>query len=294
MGDCSDNHFRFTNGIDAVFGHNHSDVSSSPPGMWSSYEIPSRECRSPDDFQSNGYFSYGSGSGASSGASSGESSPISPSRNRRPSGSSLKDPTKTPPGTPTRRKSVKFADALGLDLETVRHILTDSVPKVPDCVYNSYSSQQEYVTQDHNRYLAACFSQPSADSDFIRRVHENKVCLENAIVSDLTILGTVKVANIGYHKSVKVRFTTNSWKSYYDIPASYVQGSCDGPTDRFSFGLTTPREFHVGDRLEFAILYDVTGQPFWDSNHGNNYIFECYSQANDSVNDSDALWMHFV
>ena len=40
--------------------------------------------------------------------------------------------TKTPPGTPTRKKAVRFADALGLDLESVRHVLNlDAPPEIP-------------------------------------------------------------------------------------------------------------------------------------------------------------------
>lgn len=39
---------------------------------------------------------------------------------------------KTPPGTPSRKKVVRFADALGLDLESVRHILNlEAPPKIP-------------------------------------------------------------------------------------------------------------------------------------------------------------------
>ena len=39
---------------------------------------------------------------------------------------------KTPPGTPGRKKAVRFADALGLDLEDVRHIMnTQDPPQIP-------------------------------------------------------------------------------------------------------------------------------------------------------------------
>ena len=39
---------------------------------------------------------------------------------------------KTPPGTPSRKKAVRFADALGLDLEDVRHVLNlDDPPNIP-------------------------------------------------------------------------------------------------------------------------------------------------------------------
>ena len=39
---------------------------------------------------------------------------------------------KTPPGTPSRKKAVRFADALGLDLENVRHIMnSQDPPQIP-------------------------------------------------------------------------------------------------------------------------------------------------------------------
>lgn len=40
---------------------------------------------------------------------------------------------KTPPGTPHRKKVVRFADAMGLDLEDVKHVMnTDDPPHIPD------------------------------------------------------------------------------------------------------------------------------------------------------------------
>lgn len=47
--------------------------------------------------------------------------------------SSLKS-GKTPPGTPCRKKIVRFADALGLDLAEVRSFL-DEIPNVPKSAY---------------------------------------------------------------------------------------------------------------------------------------------------------------
>lgn len=42
---------------------------------------------------------------------------------------------KTPPSTPRRKKIVRFADSLGLDLAAVRHILQDDLPHVPQSAY---------------------------------------------------------------------------------------------------------------------------------------------------------------
>ncbi|XP_077982797.1 protein phosphatase 1 regulatory subunit 3E-like isoform X2 [Glandiceps talaboti] len=143
------------------------------------------------------------------------------------------------------------------------------------------------------KYLEACFPQPEIDPEYLQNVQNQRVCLERIAVSDLTILGTVRVANISYHKVVKVRFTANQWKNQYDISACYVQGSCDGPTDRFAFGITPPRFFGVGDQIELAIYYEVDGVTYWDNNNGDNYVLECYTKTNHPPK-IDTLWTHFA
>lgn len=131
---------------------------------------------------------------------------------------------KTPPGTPSRKKMVRFADALGLDLEDVRHVLNaENPPKIPasamaDLKVGIESDRKELG----KRFLTPCFQQPGASENFLQRVIAQKVCLENAIITDLTITGVVRVANIGFHKIVRVRYTYSKWSSYHDIMASYV------------------------------------------------------------------------
>uniref|UniRef100_A0A8W8K7V5 Uncharacterized protein n=1 Tax=Magallana gigas TaxID=29159 RepID=A0A8W8K7V5_MAGGI len=112
---------------------------------------------------------------------------------------------KTPPGTPSRKKMVRFADALGLDLEDVRHVLNaENPPKIPasamaDLKVGIESDRKELG----KRFLTPCFQQPGASENFLQRVIAQKVCLENAIITDLTITGVVRVANIGFHKIVR-------------------------------------------------------------------------------------------
>lgn len=207
--------------------------------------------------------------------------------------SSLKT-NKTPPGTPHRKKAVRFADAMGLDLESVRHVLnTNSPPKIPP---SAMADLQAGLSEDRkeigSKYLCPCFNQPGASDDFYQRVLGRKVCLENAIITDLTITGFVRVANITYHKSVRVRYTDNAWATFHDIAASYVQSSCDGPTDRFSFSLVAPAYFVPGHRLEFAISYNAEGTEYWDNNGGENYVFECFAKT--VPTESESAWMHFL
>jgi protein phosphatase 1 regulatory subunit 3A/B/C/D/E len=204
---------------------------------------------------------------------------------------------KTPPGTPRRKKAVRFADALGLDLESVRHILNlEAPPKVPDSALKDLKIglEEEHKTEG-SRYLTACFSQPGADPDFLARVVAEKVVLENCLVDDrtLTVSGSIRVANITFHKKVSVRYSINGWMTYTDIEASYVHNSSDGKTDRFSFSIYLPPYFNRGSRLEFALMFLDDGTTYWDNNYGRNYHVECYAK-NIPTADHDSNWMHFL
>ena len=155
------------------------------------------------------------------------------------------------------------------------------------------------IEDDHKnegtRYFSVCFPQPCASPRFVQRVRDAKVVLENCVVSDtdLMLSGTVRVANISFHKNVVVRYTVNHWATFTDVYASYVHNSNDGATDRFSFTLNIPPYFAEGSKLQFAIMYKANGQEFWDSNNGANYIIECYAKAI-PITDSDNTWLHFM
>lgn len=197
-----------------------------------------------------------------------------------PRSSSLKL-NKTPPSTPTRRKSVRFADALGLDLALVRHILNPDEPPTlppgataavhPDDVSDG-SSRPRRVASHHWRL---CFPQPGLDVR--RRTPDSKVLLESCVVSgsNRRVYGTVRVANVAYEKDVRVRYTTNGWLTFDDVTASYVQNSNDLVSDRFSFVLSIPDHLGPRSRLEFAVRYSVGRETFWDSNSKRNYAIEC-------------------
>ncbi|CAD1475078.1 unnamed protein product, partial [Heterotrigona itama] len=214
---------------------------------------------------------------------------------------------KTPPGTPGRKKIVRFADVLGLDLADVRTFL-DEIPKIPNSAYSdliyddifqkdtSPLSTSPNTTQWGARYmesrrgsgfappsrkidrtLVPLFEQPGGQPNFLDLVRERRVCLENVLIQDpltLCIHGTVRVINLDFHKSVHIRYTLNSWRNFSDLQAIYVPNSCDGFSDKFSFVLychTLP----VGQRLEFAVRFQCKGEQYWDNNAGANYCFQC-------------------
>ncbi|XP_071091879.1 glycogen-binding subunit 76A-like isoform X2 [Haliotis cracherodii] len=215
------------------------------------------------------------------------------SRSELRKSSSLKT-NKTPPGTPSRKKVVRFADAMGLDLESVRNIVNvDTPPKVPaSALADLRVGLEEDRRAMGSRFLTACFSQPGASENFMKKVLAQKVSLENAVITGMTITGVIRVANISFNKMVRVRYSTNRWATFHDIAASYVQNSCDGPTDRFSFSIVAPANFDVGSRLEFAVSYAASCTVFWDNNEGRNYVFECFAKT--VPTEAENSWMHFL
>lgn len=194
---------------------------------------------------------------------------------------------KTPPGTPGRKKIVRFADVLGLDLADVRTFL-DEIPKVPisafdDLSVTDLSLSDTSLTSTPNsgsastKTLVPLFQQPGGEADFMDKVRSNHVCLENAVVNDsiaLCVCGTVRVLNLDFNKSVHIRYSLDQWKSFSDLQATYVDNSCDGFSDKFSFTLYV-HTLTVGQRLEFAVRFQCKGCQYWDNNAGANYCFQC-------------------
>lgn len=207
---------------------------------------------------------------------------------------------KTPPGTPQRKKIVRFADAMGLDLESVRHIISDDLPYVPQSAFgglrvsdkwegaggvkqNPWFVQKPSKNPVQNRpNLVLEFIQPSTLVNFLDRVRNNKICLENCVVSNsagnLSITCIIRVLNISFEKSVTLRYTLNEWLSHNEALASYIPNSCDGFSDKFTvtFSVSAGGYFlSPGQRLLFALRYVANGEEYWDNNMGLNYSLIC-------------------
>ena len=122
--------------------------------------------------------------------------------------------------------------------------------------------------------LVAMFTQPGGASNFFDTVVSKKVSLENAYMeTSSSIGGIVRVLNIDYHKSVTVRWTVNDWSTFTEVGATYVPGSSDGFSDKFSFRLGVG-SLPIGSRIQFCLRYNSSGAEFWDSNNGANYVFQ--------------------
>lgn len=199
---------------------------------------------------------------------------------------------KTPPGTPGRKKIVRFADVLGLDLADVRTFL-DEIPKVPTSAYDDLSDADLSLSLSDSSLSSAApsinilytstktfvplFQQPGGEPNFFDKVRDLQVCLENAVVQDSEvpcICGTVRVRNLDFNKSVHIRYSIDAWKSFADLQATYLNNSCDGFSDKFSFTLYV-HTLTVGQRIDFAVRFQCKGCQYWDNNDGQNYSFQC-------------------
>lgn len=131
---------------------------------------------------------------------------------------------------------------------------------------------------DPGPVLVLEFSPPAEDYlDLRNRLKSQQVCLETCSVLDHLLSGTVKVQNLCFDKSVSVRITFDSWRSFQDVPCRYLNNVYGCPnTDTFSFSVLVPESLQSLNRVEFCIQYQTPHQTFWDNNCGNNY---CLSVA---------------
>ncbi|NXL49325.1 PR3CB phosphatase, partial [Podilymbus podiceps] len=185
-----------------------------------------------------------------------------------------RDSTKSNKGQ--KKKRVVFADTKGLSLTAVRffskieedlcdlqHALSDLAcfrPRLRD----SRAEVCRYVLD---------FPQPSLDYvTFRSRLHSNHVCLENCLIQDAALSGTVKVRNIEYEKKVMVRITFDGWKSFRDVGGEYMHSTySSADTDTFSFGGGLPKPSVSRRATEFCISFQCGQKTHWDNNHGRNY-----------------------
>lgn len=133
--------------------------------------------------------------------------------------------------------------------------------------------------------LALDFTQPAADYLGLRnRLKAQQVCLETCSVRDRLLSGTVQVRNICFEKSVLLRITFDSWRSFRDVACRYLNNVYGCPdTDTFAFSVEVPEVLEPADRIEFCVQYRTRDRTFWDNNLGNNYRLAATDRNGDPV-----------
>lgn len=174
------------------------------------------------------------------------------------------------------KKSVVFADSRGLALTAV-HIFNeaeeDPLTELQFHLTAGLQLGDDTDSADSGPGLVLDFTPPVADYlDLRNRLKAQQVCLETCSVQERLLSGTIQVRNICFEKSVSVRITYDSWRSFQDIRCRYLNNVYGCPdTDTFSFNVSVPELLEPADQVEFCIQYQTQDQTFWDNNLGDNY-----------------------
>lgn len=194
---------------------------------------------------------------------------------------------KSPPGTPFKKKIVRFADAMGLDLAAVRTIVSEDIPQIPASAFSDLRGIEPRVHAPSPMHvtLVPLFPQPGASPNFWNRLTTQKVCLESVVVTGCALHIVIRVLNVAFEKLVVLRYSLNEWQSFCDLRALYLplpsDGPSDGLSDRFGVDLYLPSEGRP--RLQMCVRYVVGESEFWDNNAGTNYRFEFRDSPKDEL-----------
>ncbi|KIW14862.1 hypothetical protein PV08_07647 [Exophiala spinifera] len=199
---------------------------------------------------------------------------LRPSSRRRPS---------SMPGTPTYSKAVHFDS----HLEHVRHFLQVDRPlavSAGSSPVETYESESEFPFGSDE-----ASARPRANAyewDLrLRNFDENNPARKSQVVfveriflssDNKSLIGTVAVQNLSFHKQVVARFTFDYWKTTSEVVADFNHDVRRKPTsdglDRFNFSIRLIDQANLENRtLFFCVRYTVNGQDFWDNNFSLNY-----------------------
>ncbi|KAG8447160.1 hypothetical protein GDO86_014572 [Hymenochirus boettgeri] len=218
---------------------------------------------------------------------------------------------KSLPSSPERKLAIKcrpkchkvrFADSLGLELAEVKVFNSTDNPFIPLHVLSRLSINSDLCcSQDLEfsiQYLEPDFHPPKEQGDFLDRLQQHCVCLEQATSSEEQgISGTICVLNLAFEKSVSVRYSFTDWKNYYEVKAMWQKAAknISPNADVFAFTLTLPPYLqHICPAIQFAVRYQVAGKEYWDNNLGTNYTFTYRSHSLKMPKECEQSWIHFI
>lgn len=195
-------------------------------------------------------------------------------------GSSARRRPSSMPGTPTFSKAVHFDS----HLEHVRHFLQVDRPlavSAGSSPVDSYESDTEFPFGDETNSRSHPWEWEIITSNFPAPTTQRlaqPVRLERVFLSadNKTLVGTVAVANLAFHKHVVARFTLDYWKTTSEVVAEYnndirQQRHTDN-FDRFNFNIKLADLANLEAKtMFFCIKYAVNGQEYWDNNNFTNF-----------------------
>ncbi|XP_036376621.1 protein phosphatase 1 regulatory subunit 3G [Megalops cyprinoides] len=192
------------------------------------------------------------------------------------------------------RKRVKFADALGLNLASVKHFNATEDPHIPSKVFSRLQSfppqpERELFGEIADKFkstfavdcLIPTFKMPVETNDFDTRVQRCHVALEKVTVTRFDVRGVIRALTSGCCKhEVGVRYTFNDWLSFMDAQALPVSGEDNATTGKhFVFTMYTPPFLDPSSSVHFAVYSKTDQGEFWDNNDGKNYTLKYHCMS---------------
>lgn len=187
------------------------------------------------------------------------------------------------------RKRVKFADALGLNLASVKHFSTSDDPQIPAKVFTRLKSfplhkDREFMDDLCENiksslaldYLVPAFKTPVDTGDMETRLTRCRVALESVTVTQFDVRGIIRAMG---RREVGVRYTFNDWLSFVDAQAIPVPTEHKTRGERFSFTMYTPPFLGPSAAVHFAVYLRDDNSEFWDNNDGMNYSLKYHSSS---------------
>ncbi|XP_026093985.1 protein phosphatase 1 regulatory subunit 3G-like [Carassius auratus] len=179
------------------------------------------------------------------------------------------------------QKHVKFADALGLNLASVKHFSSSDDPQIPAKVFTrlkSYPLHRDQEIMDDLcvnmksslalDYLVPAFKTPVDSGDLETRLTRCRVALESVTVTQLDVRGIIRALGA---REVGVRYTFNDWLSFVDAQAIPEPTAHKARGERFSVTMYTPPVLGPSAAVHFAVYMKDDNSEFWDNNDGMNY-----------------------
>ena len=145
---------------------------------------------------------------------------------------------------------------------------------VPSVEFSDFYAQRVNYYSEYQSFLEApkyvlLFMPPIINyQNFINQLWKNKVCLENVRVEEKMIIGTVKVMNIGFEKTVELKLTYDNWMNFRFIKCFYSVSE-NMHIDVFRFQFDIPSDVK---NVKFCIHYKCNGKDYWDNNGSLNYL----------------------
>ncbi|KOS22265.1 Protein phosphatase 1 regulatory subunit 3A [Escovopsis weberi] len=187
------------------------------------------------------------------------------------------------PGTPVFAKVVHFDS----HLEHVRHFLQVDRPlavSASSSPVDTYDSDTEYpfhVPEKKSAQRSPPFEWELVTNNFPHESAARKalpVRLEKVWLSNdqKSMIGSIAVNNMAFHKLVVCRFTLDYWKTTSEVVAEFSSEirarDASVSQDRFTFSIKLSDTIHLESKtLFFCIRYTVNGQEFWDNNNMANF-----------------------